>query len=53
MAHRPAAVEHCDLLMYLDGGVLKAFGPTREVMHQVIANRHIIDIGRGFGGGVI
>lgn len=52
MAHRPAAVEHCDLLMYLDGGVLKAFGPTKEVMHQVIANRQRIDTGRGFGGGV-
>lgn len=52
MAHRPAAIEQCDKLMYIDGGVLKAFGPTEEVKSQVLANRAQIDQGKGKGGGV-
>ena len=52
MAHRPAAIEQCDKLMYLDGGVLKAFGPTEEVKSQILANRSRIDQGKGKGGGV-
>ncbi|MBU2992545.1 type I secretion system permease/ATPase [Octadecabacter sp. 1_MG-2023] len=52
MAHRPAAIEQCDKLMYLDGGVLKAFGPTEEVKSQILANRSQIDRGKGQGGGV-
>ena len=52
MAHRPAAIEQCDKLMYIDGGVLKAFGPTEEVKAQVLANRSQIDKGKGKGGGV-
>ena len=52
MAHRPAAIEQCDKLMYIDGGVLKAFGPTEEVKQQILANRSQIDQGKGKGGGV-
>ncbi|MCF2905805.1 type I secretion system permease/ATPase [Octadecabacter sp. CECT 8868] len=52
MAHRPAAIEQCDKLMYLDGGVLKAFGPTEEVKSQILANRAQIDRSKGQGGGV-
>ncbi|WP_281981561.1 type I secretion system permease/ATPase [Thalassorhabdomicrobium marinisediminis] len=52
MAHRPAAIEACDKLMYLDGGMLKAFGPTEEVKAQILANRQQIDQSRGKGGGV-
>lgn len=52
MAHRPAAIEQCDKLMYIDGGVLKAFGPTEEVKSQILANRAQIDQGKGKGGGV-
>ncbi len=52
MAHRPAAIEQCDKLMYIDGGLLKAFGPTEEVKAQILANRAQIDQGKGKGGGV-
>ncbi|MEL6957873.1 MAG: type I secretion system permease/ATPase [Pseudomonadota bacterium] len=52
MAHRPAAIEQCDMLMYIDGGLLKAFGPTEEVKKQILANRQQIDQGKGQGGGV-
>ncbi len=52
MAHRPAAIEQCNKLMYIDGGVLKAFGPTEEVKQQILANRAQIDQGKGKGGGV-
>ncbi|MCF2871757.1 type I secretion system permease/ATPase [Octadecabacter sp. G9-8] len=52
MAHRPAAIEQCDKLMYVDGGVIKAFGPTDEVKAQILANRAQIDRGKGQGGGV-
>jgi PrtD family type I secretion system ABC transporter len=52
MAHRPAAIEQCDRLMYIDGGVLKAFGPTEEVKGKILANRTQIEHGKGKGGGV-
>lgn len=52
MAHRPAAIEQCDKLMYLDGGTLKAFGPTEEVKAQILANRQQIEQAKGKGGGV-
>ncbi|MGJ8609852.1 MAG: type I secretion system permease/ATPase, partial [Octadecabacter sp.] len=52
MAHRPAAIEQCDKLMYIDGGALKAFGPTDEVKSQILANRAQIDNAKGKGGGV-
>lgn len=52
MAHRPAAIEQCNKLMYIDAGMLKAFGPTEEVKGQILANRQQIDKGKGQGGGV-
>jgi len=52
MAHRPAAIEQCDKLLYIDAGVVKAFGPTEEVKAQILANRTQIRQGKGQGGGV-
>jgi len=52
MAHRPAAIEECDKLLYIDGGIVKAFGPAEEVKAQVLANRQQIDRAKGKGGGV-
>jgi PrtD family type I secretion system ABC transporter len=52
MAHRPAAIEQCDKLMYIVDGALKAFGPTEEVKNQILANRTQIAQGKGQGGGV-
>ncbi|MCO6384569.1 type I secretion system permease/ATPase [Oceanicola sp. 502str15] len=50
MAHRPAAIQECDLLMLLDGGVKKAFGPRDEVLRQVALNHSEISRSTGQGG---
>lgn len=52
MAHRPAAIEQCNKLMYIEAGSLRAFDPTEEVKAQILANRAQIDQGKGKGGGV-
>jgi ATP-binding cassette subfamily C protein len=38
MAHRPAAIEECEKLLVLDGGMARAFGPTQEVLKKTVAN---------------
>ncbi len=44
MAHRPAAIKECDLLLMLDSGTRRAFGPRDEVMKEVLQNyQHVAD----------
>ncbi len=38
MAHRPAAIQECDLLLVLDGGNVRAFGPRDEVLAKTVQN---------------
>jgi len=38
MAHRPAAIKECDLLLMLDGGTVRAFGPKEKVLREVVKN---------------
>ena len=38
MTHRPTAIAECDVLMVLEHGQIKAFGPKDEVMPQTIKN---------------
>ena len=38
MAHRPAAIQECDLLLMLDGGQGKAFGPKEDVLKSTVQN---------------
>ena len=38
MAHRPAAIKECDLLLMLEGGQVRAFGPKNKVLRDVLAN---------------
>ncbi|MBU2983018.1 type I secretion system permease/ATPase [Lentibacter algarum] len=38
MAHRPAAIEECDLLLMLEDGRMLAFGPKDEVLRKVTQN---------------
>ena len=38
MAHRPAAIHHCDLILMMEGGVRKAFGPKDEVLREHVRN---------------
>lgn len=39
MAHRPAAIKECDLLLVLEDGVVRAFGPKDEVLKRVVKNQ--------------
>ncbi len=50
MAHRPAAIEECDLLLVLDGGARRAFGPRDEVMKEVLSNYAQVKKSAGPGG---
>ncbi len=38
MAHRPAAIEECDMILILDGGSRVAFGPRDEVLRAHLRN---------------
>jgi ATP-binding cassette subfamily C protein len=38
MAHRPAAILECDLLLVLEGGMRRAFGPRDEVLREEVSN---------------
>jgi PrtD family type I secretion system ABC transporter len=38
MAHRPAAIQQCDLILMMEDGVRKAFGPKDEVLRQHVRN---------------
>jgi ATP-binding cassette subfamily C protein len=52
MAHRPAAIQECELLLVLDGGVRTAFGPKDDVLREMVANHQQIQQSTGKGGGV-
>ncbi len=38
MAHRPAAIQQCELILMMEEGVRKAFGPKEEVLRQHVRN---------------
>ncbi|MFC0278861.1 type I secretion system permease/ATPase [Falsigemmobacter intermedius] len=38
MAHRPAAIQECDLLLVLEGGLSTAFGPRDQVLRAQVRN---------------
>jgi ATP-binding cassette subfamily C protein len=38
MAHRPAAIQECDLLLVLEDGMRKAFGPRDQVLREQVRN---------------
>lgn len=50
MAHRPAAIQECDLLLMLDGGARAAFGPRDEVLKKIVQNHEQIQKSTGQGG---
>jgi ATP-binding cassette subfamily C protein len=39
MAHRPAALQECDLLLMLEDGRQRAFGPRDQVLREVVRNQ--------------
>ncbi|KIN74135.1 type I secretion system permease/ATPase [Sulfitobacter guttiformis] len=51
MAHRPAAIQECDMLLMLDGGMRVAFGPKDEVLKGMVKNhKDIQQAPKGTGG---
>lgn len=38
MAHRPAAIQECDFLLVLEGGVRKGFGPRDQILRELVKN---------------
>ncbi len=52
MAHRPAAIQECDLLLVIEGGARRAFGPKEDVMREVVKNADAIHKSAGQAGGV-
>ena len=52
MAHRPAAIQECDLLLVIENGARRAFGPKEEVMRDVLQNARAITATAGQAAGV-
>jgi len=50
MAHRPAAIRECDLLLVLEHGRVRAFGPRDKVLKDVLANADEVRQSAGPGG---
>ncbi len=52
MAHRPAAIQECELLMVLDNGTRTAFGPRDEVLRAMVKNHQQIQTAPAAAGGI-
>lgn len=50
MAHRPAAIQECDLLMVMEEGPRRAFGPRDQVLRDMVKNHTEIVKSTGPGG---
>ena len=50
MAHRPAAIQECDVLLVLEDGARKAFGPRDQVLRDMVKNHTEIIKSAGPGG---
>lgn len=49
MAHRPAAIQECDLILMLEGGGRRAFGPKDEVLRSILQNHQDVTSARPGG----
>ncbi|MFV0292241.1 MAG: type I secretion system permease/ATPase [Paracoccus sp. (in: a-proteobacteria)] len=50
MAHRPAAIAECNLLLMLDRGMVRSFGPRDQVLKSVVQNAQAIQKSQTAGG---
>ena len=55
MAHRPAAIEQCDILLMLEEGRVLSFGPKEEVLRRMVQNHSEItkQATKGESGGAV
>lgn len=52
MAHRPSAIQECDLLLVIENGARRAFGPKDEILAEMVKNHGEIKRSTGKAGGV-
>ena len=50
MAHRPAAIKECELLLVLEGGAKRAFGPKEDVLRATVQNTEPLMRSQALGG---
>lgn len=50
MAHRPAAIQECELLLVVEEGTRRAFGPRDQVLREMVKNHTEIVKSAGPGG---
>lgn len=50
MAHRPSAIQECDLLLVLENGMRRAYGPRDDVLRETVKNHSEIAQKPGPGG---
>ncbi|MDT8328728.1 MAG: type I secretion system permease/ATPase, partial [Roseovarius sp.] len=50
VAHRPTVIKECDLLLMLEHGVVRAFGPRDKVLQDVLQNHKQVTEKAGVGG---
>ena len=50
MAHRPAAIKECDMILMLENGIVRAYGPKDQVLKDVVRNHSEITQTKGSGG---
>lgn len=51
MAHRPAAIQECDLLLVLKEGMVQTLGPRDDVLRQAVKNAG--EVARGIAPGAV
>lgn len=51
MAHRPAAIQECDMLLMIENGMRRAYGPKDEVLREITRNYQEL-VQPGSAGGV-
>jgi ATP-binding cassette subfamily C protein len=51
MAHRPAAIQECDMVLMIEGGMRRAYGPKDEVLREITRNHQQL-LQPGSAGGV-
>ena len=53
IAHRPAAIQECDVLLMLESGISIAFGPRDEVLRRTVQNAGELTRDARKSGGVV
>lgn len=50
MAHRPAAIQECDMILMIENGMRRAFGPKDDILREILKNHKDVVQPSGAGG---